>query len=179
MPRPTCLQRGCLTASRQPLPHPSSSLAAQSQAELIRADLAAASAAGSTIILPLLLRLAARPPPPESGYPHHEPPPRLLMLTLRAGTLLCFRAPSTIAAAVRASGVLGALVPHCMVGGKFGRRLSSLLLALACNVDALAPMSAAGCALRKHTPPCPCVWPCRCACLRQGTVVGRACAKAA
>ena len=121
------------------------SLLVHDAADGCRSDLAAASAAGSTLLLPLLRHLALAPPPPPPGYhPLDHPVPRMLPIALRTAALLCFRAPPAVASAVRASGVLCELLPHCLVEGRAGIRLGSLLLALACNVDALAPLGKEG-----------------------------------
>ena len=83
------------------------------------------------------------PPPPPPSPPSRPPPPPLLVLALKTAVLLCFRAPAQVASAVRASGVLGTLVRLLVYPGG-STRPTALLLALAINVDALAPLGRLG-----------------------------------
>ena len=119
------------------------SLLSHEGADVCRADLAAASAAGSTLLLPLLLRIVREEPPP-ADRENPPPPPFLLPLALRTTLLVTFRAPPAVASAIRASGILCALIPYCLVGGRSGRTLGALLLLFMCNVDALAPLGRDG-----------------------------------
>ena len=119
------------------------SLLSHEGADVCRADLAAASAAGSTLLLPLLLRIVREEPPP-ADRENPSPPPFLLPLALRTTLLVTFRAPPAVASAIRASGILCALIPYCLVGGRSGRTLGALLLLFMCNVDALAPLGRDG-----------------------------------
>ena len=126
-------------------------------------DCAAASKAGSTLVLPLLARLVDEhkaetelvtvlqpvSKPAEDSPTLAPPTPPLLALALKAAVLLCFRAPSAVASAIRSAGVLTSLVPLLIRPGAPLRHMA-LLLALAINVDALAPLGRFG----VHCPEC-------------------------
>ena len=128
-PKRGCLRAFCKLACN-------SSLMLYSSTDDLRSELAAASSVGKDLLLPALVALAADTPSPGSEGP---PPSSMLSLTLRTSVLLCFRAPAAVASIFRASAIIAALVPHCLL--PHTPKHAAHLLALAINIDVLKPLS--------------------------------------